>query len=422
MKAGFYIGRMNYLGHFGVLIDCFQRKSADITLLCDHRKKPKDCGYKAYLYPDHKNIQSAFDKTNVKTFHTTKEFADIIRKEQMQVVFFIAFDEIAKETKVLMNEKKDKVIFAHLQPGMDIVHGRDLSSADAVYLFCENWKIFWKKWLLHFRTISEKEQEPVFEQIDTKTVISGFPQADQLADFDRRLILDKYGIPEGKKVIVYLPFPWRVPFCIWSHIIYKPQNRIIKLARLFLHRAWQHLPEVFNSADDLQVAAAIRQFADRNNAFFLVKGRMKNKIPSYLRRIADKVVFDESYHPYTIMELMFVADLCVHFYSDAIKESAISNTPCICLGPARSQDWTCYAERFFLKDFSPEPGGYYNFDGVVYNESADDFAVNFPQKTFDDYNLNRESRDRFVEKFLGYSDFKSSERIYNHISSLLVSV
>lgn len=424
MRIGFYIGRVNYLGHFGPLIDYFRKKGAKINLFCDHRIRPKDCGYKAYQYPHPEKIREALNTDEVQIFYTIEEFVNIILENQVQVIFFLAFDNITKEAKRLIDKQKKKIVFASLQTGMDIVNGADLGATDIVYIFSENWNTYWKKWARYFKKITNEEQRRLFEQIDSKTVVSGFSQFDQLANFNRRTILEKYGLPKDKKIIVYLPFPWRVPFCVWSHIIYKPQNKIVKLTRLLLHGAIDKIPEVWYSqtADDLQVAKSIRQFADRNNAFFLVKARLKNKIPSYLKKLADKVIYDESYYPYTIMELMFVAHLCVHFYSDAVKESVVSDTPCICLGPTGRKDWMCYAERFFMDEFSPDPGSYYNFDGVVYNETVDDFAANFSQKNFDNYSFDMENKDRFVEKFLGYSDLRSSERIYNHIMNLLATV
>ena len=194
----------------------------------------------------------------------------------------------------------------------------------------------------------------------------------------------------------------------------------MKIARLLWNSAWQYISYVFNCADDFQVASAIRKFADRNNAFFVVKGRAKNKIPRYLRRIADKIIFDKNYYPYTAMELMYAADLCVNFYSEANKESVLCDTPSICLGPEKPEDWPSYSARFFMEDFSRKPESFYNFDGVVYNESVDYFAKNFGSKTFEDYAMNQKNKDEFVKKFLGFDDFKTSERIYNYVSKLLV--
>jgi len=417
MNVGFYIARKNYLGHFGPLIDYFQEKGSSVTLLCDNRKKPK--GYKSYLYPEVESVQQIFHDSKVKAFHSTEEFINIIGNN-IDVVFFIAFNSIATEAMNLLGRQR-KVIFAHLQSGGDIMYNKGISSADVVYIFSEDWKQWWKKWLLHFNIVSEGQKEKIFEQVDSKPVISGFPQADHMVHYDRGVIFEKYGIPEDKKVVLLLPFPWRVKFCIWSHVIYKPQKKLLKLIKLIFKRQFKTILKISKFADDLQVSQAIKEFAQKNNAFFIVKGRLKNKVPAYLEKIADSIVFDKTYYPYTTMELMYIADLSICFFSDAIKESVAAGTPCVCLGPSRREDWTHYARRFFLKEFSPEPSSYYNCENVVFNESVDDFARQFPNKTFDDYPLDKKNRDSFIKKFLGFSDLRSSERIYNDISQRIAS-
>ena len=104
MKVAFHIARMVCLGHLGPVIDYFQKKGAEIVLLCDHRRKPKEHGYKAYLYPDLEKIKSVFSEVEIRPYRSTKEFAEIIQENQMQVVFFLAIDSIAKEAKALSSE------------------------------------------------------------------------------------------------------------------------------------------------------------------------------------------------------------------------------------------------------------------------------------------------------------------------------
>jgi len=75
-----------------------------------------------------------------------------------------------------------------------------------------------------------------------------------------------------------------------------------------------------------------------------------------------------------------------------------------------------------ILDFSPKHGSFYSFNGVVYNESIDDFVKDFPRKSFDDYKLDAKNRDEYIKKFLGYPDFRSSERIYNYLNQRLSCV
>ena len=425
MNVGFYITRMSYVAQFGPLIDYFREKGAKISLLCDHRKKPKDCSYKAYQYPHPENIRDELNTDDIQIFYTTEEFVNIILKNSVQAVFFLAINTIARQAKALTVENKVDVIFAHLQTSGDILFVNntisDLPYCDVIYLFSENLKIWWKEWLSQFKITSEAEQNYIFEQIETKTVITGQPEMDQVVSFDRCTICKKYGIPPDRPVILLLPFPWRIPFNIGSHISYKYQNKVLKILKLLMCGGWKYIPDMSKFADDLQVTEAISQFAKQNNACFLVKARLKNKVPSYLKKIADSVIYDLSYYPYTILELMFIADLSIGFFSGAIRESIICETPSICLGPKIEGSWPPLSEISFLSDFSLKSESFYNFEGVVYFESVEDFSVSFQNKTFDDYPLNEKNRDSFIKKFLGFSDLRSSERIYNDISQRIAS-
>jgi hypothetical protein len=366
MNIGFYIGRLTYFGHFGPIIDYFRAKGDKVIIFCDHRQSAAALGYKAYQYPYPQYIKGIFKNDDIKVFHTIEEFAEVISANKVQVVFFIAFDSVAKNAKAIIS-KKANVLFAGIQPGGDIMFCKELATADVVFVFSNSWKTWWKKWLLNFKVVSKEEEQDIFEQIETKAIACGFVEADQLKRFNREQICKKYGLPLDRRIVILLPFPWRVPFGVWSHIIYKPQSKLLKLLKLAALRQWSKRQDVFTMVDDKKVTTAIRHFADKNNAFFIVKGRLKNKIPSYLAKAADKVIFDVSFYPYTILELLFVADLCIHFYSDAVKECVPANTPSICLGPKNPDDWECYAERFCLKDFSPNAPSYYNFGSISYN-------------------------------------------------------
>jgi hypothetical protein len=347
IKIGFNIARMNYIGILGPLIDFFKTQGDEVFLLCDHKQKKQNQGYKAYLFPDIDKIKEIFPCERIFYYQSNTELVDVIKQNDIKVIISLTFDSIAKDI-YSAGLSEDNVFIAHIQTGFDLLYYDGAFLADAVYVFSDIWLDNWKKNLVRLG----KDTPQILKEMDSKTVIAGFPQLDQLKDFSRDKICEKYGLPKDKKIVVLLPFPWRVSFGVWSHIIYKPQNKILKLLRLIIMRQWSKMKNVFNMADDKKVTEAIRQFSDRNDAFFVVKGRLKNRIPSYLAKAADKVIFDDSFYPYTILELLFVADLCIHFYSDAVKECVPANTPSICLGPKNPNDWECYAERFSLKEFS----------------------------------------------------------------------
>lgn len=412
-QVGFHIGRMNYLGHFGPLIDYFRKMGVPVTLLCNHLSKPK--GLKAYLFPEIDRVKEAFPEDDVQAFRTLNDFKEIVHEKSMHRVFFLTFDDVGQKAKSML---ENRTKFSYVQTGMDLLLSNHLPVPDEIFIFSDPWRNWWKDWLNHVGMIEKGYQKDVIQRIKQFTWVSGFPQADQYLNLSRETICRKYDLPIDRKTVLLLSFPWGVMYDPWCHILYRPGNPLIKLFKLARYGAWGQIPKIPGAVDDLKITRAIRNFCNGNDATFVVKARLKNEVPDYIEDLADRIIFDDSYYPYTIMEVMYVSDLCIHFYSDAIKESVLCNTPSICLGPERGDDWEENAGRFYLDDFSMKSGSFYNYDGVVYNRSVERFFSEFPQSSFEDYPLHDKSKNEFIQKFLGHDDRNASEIIFQHVMKI----
>ncbi len=415
MNIGFHIPRDNYIKLFAPLMDHLLAKGCQVTAFCDYRKKPAELGYKSYAFPAVEKLPKFRFDLDIAKFHDLSEFGQLIQKKKMQVLFFVNFDAICKELKILL-EGKHPFISAELQYFLELFSScKDLSYTDVIYLYSDNWKEWWKEYLRHHKIENGDELHRFIQKSEEKCVSVGFPEADQCADFETRSLREKYGIPEGKKVLLLFPFPWRLPFSIWTHVIYQPQPYILKLLRLVLNRAFGYFPDLKKGIHDLKLTETIRRFADKNDAYFVVKGRLKNRIPGYLKKLADKVFLDESFYPFTTLELLHIADLSISFYSAVIMESVLAQTPALCLSPKRDMFWPGYDDRHFMPAFSPSPGSFYNFDGAVYYETVGDFISSFHRKTFEDFKPIQEKMGEFIHKFFGYKDRNASGRIYEDL-------
>ena len=51
----------------------------------------------------------------------------------------------------------------------------------------------------------------------------------------------------------------------------------------------------------------------------------------YLSAVADRVLYDRTDYPATILELMSIASLCVHFFSTVAYEAAYAGVPSVCI-------------------------------------------------------------------------------------------
>ncbi len=74
---------------------------------------------------------------------------------------------------------------------------------------------------------------------------------------------------------------------------------------------------------------SVRDFCRRTGAALVVKSREKNRDPRFLRRSAPTCSSRATTAclPYTSIELMAIADLCIHFQSGAVLEAALAGVP-----------------------------------------------------------------------------------------------
>jgi len=256
-------------------------------------------------------------------------------------------------------------------------------------------------------------------ELDRKSVIVGAPELDAVHAIDRESARQRLGLPADRPVVLYLPFPLHSnPRTSWLASVYRPSTRIEQAVRLLAtgHRQyWRHAREGRN---DRRLVEAARRFCDRNGALLVMKARDKDWPPRYASRLADRVLGDESHHPPTILELMRVASLCVHFYSTAAMEAAYCGVPSLCLAPEPLE----LAEPSHLAAFpfhdihNGEAGGIYNAPGVAYWRPLDSAFDGLGSWSLADFPLDGEARRRYVEAFLGSDDGRSAGRLIDALS------
>lgn len=420
MNIGFHIPRDNHIKLFGSLIDFLLEKGCNVSLFCDYSIAASKMKKKAYQFPAMEKIPKFKKALAVCAFRNTAELAGIIQKNNVRAVFFVNFPPIAKQLKEVLEKKQYSFIAADLQHYYDIMLlGKDLSNTDVVYSYSKSWEKWWKEYIVSHNSVPESSRDDLFKEIDNKIIVVGFPEVDQTVTFKDKPIRRKYNIPENKKIVLLLPFP--VFSSVWINSVYKPQPALLKKMKLLWYRALEYLPDVQKGIDDFEVTKAIRAFCDKNDALLLVKGRIKNPVPRYVRAMADKVLFDECFHPFISLELLFIANLSISFCSMTVMESVLTQTPSICLIPRDGALWQAYEDLGLMDDFRLKQASCYNFEGVVYNESVENLILSFEKKTFADYRLHGENRKKYIEKFLGFDDCQASKRIYEDLCRRLGS-
>jgi hypothetical protein len=160
---------------------------------------------------------------------------------------------------------------------------------------------------------------------------------------------------------------------------------------------------------------SVRDFCRRTGAAFVVKSRAKNRDPRYLRRNVDPDRFvesDDGVFPYTSIELMAIADLCIHFQSGAVLEAAHAGVPSLSVRVPQS-----HLEEYPGHDelFGRHEGSLQKFAGVVWSMEHDEAPARLDLLTLADFKIDPEARRRYIERFVGFDDTGSSERVLDVI-------
>jgi len=256
----------------------------------------------------------------------------------------------------------------------------------------------------------------VEQEITRRFTVVGIPELDQVAAIEPQAVRERFALPLDRPVVLYLPYPTKSnPRTFWLRHVYAPTSRLRRgltlLAALRL-RYWQHVIRDWN---DRRLVAALRAFCDANDALLVVKSRLKDPVPRHTAKLADLVLYDPSHYPATILELLSVSSLCVHFFSSAVYESVFLGVPSLCLAPA-TEDMGL-SPLWSRGLFHVREGGSYNVPGASYFMAFPQAFDDLPRASLKDFPMDPMTRARFVRTFLGFDDTRSSERVLDLIEA-----
>jgi hypothetical protein len=286
-----------------------------------------------------------------------------------------------------------------------------LDQVDAFYGFSEAWVGWWLDYQVHFGRIAPGERDHWRQRLRARFVSVGFAEAEQLKSVDPEAVRARLGLPPGRPLVVYLPFPfqtiWRE---FWPHRVHR-HRRPLQLANIVLSGRWRWLPYALRGWNDPALVRGVRQFCDRSGAALLVKGRLKHPIPRYLARRADLTLYDERHYPATIAEVMSVASLCVHYYSFGLVEAVYAGVPSVCISPSGEEWPKIRVQKAAVDAFAGAPDSFYNFAGVVHRLTIAEAFTRLPALTLADFRLDPARRGAFLRRFFGHDDLDVAARI-----------
>jgi hypothetical protein len=248
-------------------------------------------------------------------------------------------------------------------------------------------------------------------RLAARSAVCGSTMLDQFAVVDRAAVRKRYGIGPEQPVVLFMSLKMAVPDP-WRRLVWGAAPSAVRAARALLsgHAGW--ISEILRGHGYREVAEAAHRLARRSGGAFIVKSRAKNEDPHFLGRVADALVLDEDVYPYTSMELMAIADLCIHFQSGAVLEAAFAGVPSLSIAVSQSH---IEQHTGFEEVYGARPGTLQNFAGVVWPVSGHEAAAMLDRSSLADFGVDAAARAAYVTKFCGFTDTRSSHRVLDVI-------
>ena len=402
MRLGVLILRKNYYRLLGPVVEEALRRGYDVE--CWHDWSGPRRGAKSSEFPDTAPVFAA-GTPRVTTYGGTADLAERWRRDSPDAVVSIDPPDSGLRAAT-------KARWLWLQYGADILFQSTpagVLDADGVALYGARWR----SWL--------EERFPasgIGPELERKGTVVGVPELDTVRTIDSETVRQRLGLPIGRPIVLYLPFPLHsnVP-TPWLRNVHTPSTRIEQGVRTILARRWDHWTHVVNGRNDRRLVEAARNFCDRHGALLVMKSRLKDPFPRYAERLADRVFYDLSHHPPTILELLSVASLCIHFYSTAVMEAAYSGVPSVCLAPRAAE----LGPASYGFDFvhNGDEGGLYNEHGIAYWRPLVTAFDGLREWSLSDFPVVAEARRRYVERFLGFEDGRSAGRLLDLLARMV---
>jgi hypothetical protein len=246
-----------------------------------------------------------------------------------------------------------------------------------------------------------------------RSAISGSTMLDQLGLVDRGVVRRRLGIGPEQPVVLFMSLKMAVPEPR-RRFVWGDGSALTRTAKAVAHGRADLVPEIWKGNGYRALAQAVRRFCDRTGAALVVKSREKNRDPRFLRNVADIFVErDDEVFPYTSIQLMAVADLCIHFQSGAVLEAAMAGVPSISVKVPLSDSQQKYPAHTFA--FDPREGSLSNFPGVAWFTLPEEAVSLLEGRTLADFRLDPAARRAYVERYLGFDDLCSSGRVLQAI-------
>lgn len=153
--------------------------------------------------------------------------------------------------------------------------------------------------------------------------VVGYPHLDPLATTDKAACRAKWNLPGSGRIVLLAPAARPALLDRWWWRSYAATNPVWG-AYYWIN---SNRPAGVGMMPYRDILRAFRRWADRHGAFVVAKVRDKTPCLGALDGIADRVIGDEAFHPFTTLELCRAADVYVGLASAMAIEATAASLP-----------------------------------------------------------------------------------------------
>ncbi len=407
----FLIHRSNYYKLLGPLIEEALRRGLDVEIWIFRDSKGK-----VHLDPSQLPLALVSSRAVIRHFQSIEEVSTELAETSAKAVFSL-------HSRSRYKVATTKAMFITLQHGIDTFAEVDLESlcnTDKLCLYSAFWLDWGASYYAEVRGVDKARATSLLQQ---KVALTGFPQMDNVDQAEPKEIRKKYGLAADQKLVLYLPITLGNINGLWPRFF--AADTLFQRIQAF----WQatlkygdfgrtYIRWLLSGWNDRKLAGAIRAFAKNNDAVLIAKARQKDPLRPSVIEQADLALYDEEHYPSTTLELLSIADVCIHFYSFAALEAAYCGVYGLTIDRPSPVSDVGEPEPVYHRLWrTREQGSAFNAPGVNMWMTIPDVIQKLPGLSLTEMQIDTEMRAEYIERFMGSSDGKASERILDLVTT-----
>ncbi len=407
-SAIFIIERDLYYKFYSTIIDELLKR--DFTIFLAHNYNSPRFSYqnKIFSFPDLSKSPnfSKQEKIHTFVFYNTKELIKKINSDNIEYVFSLhsrSFYLINK--KIIPNSAW--VTIQHWADNFtsEFLLRKNMLDCDYLCLYSEKW---WNGFLnsRYSKNVIKKSPLP-------KIFFSGCPYHDSTLSLKKSLIKQKYGLSKSEKILLYIPLGFAgtidssISTRLWLNHSY---NNGSKFYSSLISKGFKSSKK--HSVTEIDLVKSIKEFCRKNNSLFIVKGRSKKPVSNEVKNLSDYVIYDETFHPSTLCEMIFISDLVISHYSMVIWEAINLGVYNINIGFNKIYD---HQTKLYRELFNEDWKDDLSKKGLNKMEDPNSFMSSIKNKTFEDFGIEMSIKNEVAKKYFSQPPGKSTIHLVDSI-------